>query len=179
VCDGKDNDCDGEIDEDCPPPDVNCVCGETKPGCEKIPASECPPPGCDPEILKRLRQMYEAGGWVLVESAIADLPADLRWLFESGAVTIEQLGALQRQLGITAIADIIDAVGQQKVRGLPGLDANVEAAIAAALPSLRGRTPRIPLGRAVSVAELGRCYCGRRAGAGRRAGTHAPATDRT
>jgi hypothetical protein len=48
VCDGKDNDCDGDIDEDCPPPDVNCVCGETKPGCEKIPASECPPPGCDP-----------------------------------------------------------------------------------------------------------------------------------
>lgn len=47
-----------------------------------------PPDGSDPEVLKRLRQMYEAGGWVLVESAIADLPADLRWLFESGAVTI-------------------------------------------------------------------------------------------
>ena len=44
--------------------------------------------------------MCEAGGWVLVESAIADLPADLRWLFESGVVTIEQLAELHRALGI-------------------------------------------------------------------------------
>jgi DNA polymerase (family 10) len=118
------------------------------------PLFDSPPPGSDPEILKRLRQMYEAGGWVLVESAIADLPADLRWLFESGAVTIEQLGALQREFDITSIADLIDAVTEQKLRALPGVDANVEAAIAAALPSLRARVARIPLGRAVSVAEL-------------------------
>src|SRR4051812_4711922 len=74
------------------------------------PLFDNPPPGSDPEILKRLRQMYEAGGWVLVESAIVDLPADLRWLFESEAVTIEQLATLHRELGITAISDIVDAV---------------------------------------------------------------------
>ena len=118
------------------------------------PLFDNPPPGSDPEILKRLRQMYEAGGWVLVESAIADLPADLRWLFESGAVTIEQLGALHRELGITSIADIVDAVREQKLRALPGFDAEVEAAVGAALPALRSRIPRIPLGRAVSVAEM-------------------------
>jgi hypothetical protein len=26
--------------------------------------------------------MHEAGGWVLVESTLADLPADLRWLYD-------------------------------------------------------------------------------------------------
>src|SRR3954464_10098774 len=36
-----------------------------------------PPPGTDPEILKRLRQMYEAGGWGLVEAAIVDFPPAL------------------------------------------------------------------------------------------------------
>ena len=117
------------------------------------PLFDNPPPGSDPEILKRLRQMYEAGGWVLVESAIADLPADLRWLFESGAVTIEQLGALHRELGITSIADLVDAVREQRLRALPGLDADVEAAVAVAVPALRARVARIPLGRAVALAE--------------------------
>ena len=118
------------------------------------PLFDNPPAGSDPEILKRLRQMYETGGWVLVESAIADLPADLRWLFESGAVTIAQLGTLHRELGVTSIADIGDAVAEQKLRGLPGLGADVEAAVRDALPELRARIPRIPLGRAVSVAEM-------------------------
>ena len=117
------------------------------------PLFDNPPPGSDPEVLKRLRQMYEAGGWVLVESAIADLPADLRWLFESGAVTIEQLGALHRELGITSIADLVDAVREQRLRALPGLDADVEAAVAVAVPALRARVARIPLGRAVALAE--------------------------
>jgi len=43
------------------------------------PLFDNPPPDSDPDVLARLRQMYEAGGWVLVESAVADLPADLRW----------------------------------------------------------------------------------------------------
>ena len=72
---------------------------------------ETPPPDIDPEILKRLRQMYETGGWVLVESTIADLPADLRWLFESGAVTLEQLASIHKALGITSNADLAAAVG--------------------------------------------------------------------
>ena len=118
------------------------------------PLFDDPPPDSDPEILKRLRQMYEAGGWVLVESAIADLPADLRWLFESGAVTIEQLGAIQGELGVLSASDLADAVREHKLRDLPGLNAEVEAAVGAALPGLREHVPRIPLGRAVSVAEM-------------------------
>ena len=42
------------------------------------PLFETSSPNDDPEVLKRLRQMYEACGWVLLESSIADLPADLR-----------------------------------------------------------------------------------------------------
>ena len=117
------------------------------------PLFDHPPADCDPEILKRLRQMYEAGGWVLVESAIADLPADLRWLFESGAVTIEQLATLHRLLGATSVADLADAVHERKLRALPGLDAGVEAAVETALPTLRARIPRVPLGRAASLVD--------------------------
>ena len=55
------------------------------------PLLDEPPPDTRPDILQQLRHMFDAGAWVLLESAIADLPADLRWLFESGAVTLDQL----------------------------------------------------------------------------------------
>jgi DNA polymerase (family 10) len=97
--------------------------------------------------------MFEAGGWVLVESAIADLPADLRWLFESGAVTLEQLTAIHRSLGATSVADLAAAVGERRLGAVEGVGPQVEAAVAAALPLLRVSIPRIPLGRATAVAE--------------------------
>ena len=83
--------------------------------------------------------MYEAGAWVLFESAIADLPADLRWLYESGAVSLEQLALLHEQLGVTALADLAAAIDEQAIRSVDGLDETVEHAVAAALPNLRDR----------------------------------------
>jgi DNA polymerase (family 10) len=117
------------------------------------PLFESPPADANPDALKRLRQMFEAGGWVLVESAIADLPADLRWLFESGAVTLEQLTAIQRSLGVTSVADLTAAVGERALGTIEGVGPQVESAVAAALPLLRMSIPRIPLGRATAVAE--------------------------
>ncbi len=107
----------------------------------------------DPQLRKRFQHMYEAGAWVLLESAIADLPADLRWLFESGAVTVSQLAAIYQHLGATSAAELGAAVAQRAIRSVPGLDEETEAAVAAALPSLRARIPRIPLGRAVGIVD--------------------------
>jgi DNA polymerase (family X) len=117
------------------------------------PLVENPPAGIAAEVITRLRYMFEAGGWVLLESAIADLPSDLRWLFELEAVTIEQLAALHQALGVTSAADLRAAVIGRAVREVPGLDAVVEAAIDAALPSLRKAMPLIPLGRATALAH--------------------------
>jgi DNA polymerase (family 10) len=117
------------------------------------PMFAAPPPESDSETLHRLRQMYEAGGWVLVESAVADLPADLRWLYASDAVTIDQLDVLYRATGATAAADLADLVRSQAIRRIDELDADTEARIATALPNLRARVARMPLGRATSIAE--------------------------
>jgi DNA polymerase (family 10) len=107
----------------------------------------------DRQLYQRFQHMYEAGAWVLLESAIADLPADLRWLFESGAVTVEQLGAIYRELGPTSGAELGAAVARGAIQSIPGLDSAVEAAVAAALPALRKTIPRIPLGRAVATID--------------------------
>src|SRR5439155_7659855 len=117
------------------------------------PLFKAPPAHADPDALKRLRQMYEAGGWVLVESTLADLPADLRWLFESQAVTLDQLAAIHSALHVTSAADLAAAITEGGLRAVPGIDAGVETAIKAALPTLRATIPRIPLGRATALAE--------------------------
>lgn len=114
---------------------------------------EAPDPGLPADVLPRLRQMYEAGGWVLVESSLADLPADLRWLYESGAVTLEQLKTLHVELGVTSAMDLADAVRSNALRNLEGFDQAAETAVTEALPTLRASIPRIPLGRATAVAE--------------------------
>jgi DNA polymerase (family X) len=106
----------------------------------------------DAGALVRLRHIHEAGGWVLVESTLADIPADLRWLYESGAVTLPQLETLHRALGVTSAADLAAAVEEQRVRGVAGLE-SVEPLIVEALPNLRRRIPRIPLGRAVGMVD--------------------------
>lgn len=117
------------------------------------PLFQTPADDADIDALKRLRQMYEAGGWVLVESAIADLPADLRWLYESDAVTLDQLTSIHRVLNVTSAADIAAALTEGTLRTVPGVDPNIERAIETALPGLRAKVPRIPLGRAVAIAE--------------------------
>ena len=112
-----------------------------------------PPPDVDAEVLRQLGYMYDAGAWVLLESAIADLPTDLRWLFESGAVTIEQLAALHQALGVTSAADLAADLRRGAIGSVPGLDASTAAAIQAALPTLRSGVARIPLGRALAIAD--------------------------
>ncbi|HEY3042722.1 MAG TPA: PHP domain-containing protein [Vicinamibacterales bacterium] len=113
---------------------------------------EHPPADADNDVLQRLRYMHESAAWVLMESAIADLPADLRWLFESGAVTVGQLAALHQALGVTSAGDLAAAVADHAVRDVEGLSGSIEEAIAAALPDLRRAVPRISLGRAVMLA---------------------------
>jgi DNA polymerase (family X) len=117
------------------------------------PLFESPGPHDDPEVLKRLRQMHESCGWVLLESAVADLPADLRWAYESDAVSIEQLAAIHKALEATSAADLAAAVRERRLRGIDGLDAETEERVGGALPGLRALVPRVPLGRATSLAE--------------------------
>ncbi len=100
-----------------------------------------------------LGQPREAGARADIESALANLPVDLRSLYDSGAVTLEQLASLHDRLGVTTLADLLAAIDEQIVRSVPGLDETVERAIAAVLRNLRLAVPRIPLGRAVGLAD--------------------------
>src|SRR5215472_13604582 len=113
---------------------------------------ETPFPG-DPLLRQRLQHMYDAGAWVLMESSLADLPADLRWLFESGAVTLPELAAIHGATGATSAADIVAAIDAGVLRTISGFDEAKEKAIVATLPSLRASIPRVPIGRAITIVD--------------------------
>jgi DNA polymerase (family 10) len=104
-----------------------------------------------PDLLPRLRALADTPGWVLLESAIADLPSDLRCLFESGAASLDQILTLQSALDLTAAADLSAAILSGAIEQMPGLGARAGRAIASALPTLRVSRPRVPLGRAMAV----------------------------
>ena len=110
------------------------------------------PADADADVIKLLRQMHESAGWVLLESTIADLPADLRWLYESDAITLDQLAELHRRLGVTTAADLAAAIDEGRLSD-PGLGEGIAAAVANVLPTLRAATPRIPLGKATATIE--------------------------
>ena len=126
--------------------------------------------------------MYEAGGWVLVESALADLPGDLRWLYESGAVTHR---AARR-----------DPPRARRPRPRPTSRAAVARAADPRAPRPRRRSrgrdrarrcrrcaraiPRVPLGRAVDHRRHRARTAARRAGRARgRSRSDRCAADRT
>jgi DNA polymerase (family 10) len=68
-------------------------------------------------------------------------------------VTLEQLAAAHSALELTSAADLAAAVEAQALRTVAGFDPSIEERIATALPALRSSIPRIPLGRAVAIAE--------------------------
>ena len=120
---------------------------------ELEPLLQDPPQEGDVEVLRQLRHMHQAGAWILVESAMADLPSDLRRIVESGALTIDQLAALHRALGVTTAVDLAAEVRRQGIRRVPGLDEAAELRVARALPTLRAALTPVPLGRAAALAE--------------------------
>src|SRR5207247_8182514 len=79
--------------------------------------------------------------------------ADLRWLIESGTITIEQIAAAHRALDVTSAADVAAAIEEQMLRRVAGIGELVESAVTNALPGIRASIPRIPLGRAMAIAD--------------------------
>jgi DNA polymerase (family X) len=118
-----------------------------------LPAAATSESKLDEAALRSLRHLYQTSAWVMLESAIVDLPADLRWLFESGALSIQQLARLHDASGITATADLADLIRRDVLRDFQEIDEVAHRAIVQALPGIRHSMHRIPLGRATEVAE--------------------------
>ncbi len=114
---------------------------------------ERPPADLTPDAVDTLRSLRSDSVWVMREHAIAHLPTDLRWLFEAGALTLEQFLLLTSGLDVVSLGDMALAVRRGSLREMAGLGAEAEAAVARTLPTLRSRVSRIALGRALAAAE--------------------------
>lgn len=103
--------------------------------------------------ITRAVSSLKTSGWVLREQAIAELPFDLRWLFEAGALTAAQLEVVVTRLGALTVADLRDLADSGRIAATESLGADVERAIAEALPAVRRHVAPVPLGRALEIAE--------------------------
>jgi DNA polymerase (family 10) len=107
----------------------------------------------DDRLQPRLRRICEDGVSTLLDSGLADLPPDLRRLYESGAVTLEELASIHARLQLSSSAEIADALERGLVGPACGVAAGTATRIAGVLPTLRAPDLRLPLGRAVAIAE--------------------------
>jgi DNA polymerase (family 10) len=105
----------------------------------------------NPYITQTLEQVRSGRGWVTVETAMTELPRDLRRLLEMDIVSLDELASLHQQLGIVTLADIAAAIED----GTPGAPASpdVLARLAGALPQLRESKTSQPIGRAMTAAD--------------------------
>jgi DNA polymerase (family X) len=110
----------------------------------------------DRDLVPELRPLFESvltsRGWVLVESETTELPVDLRWLIDSGAVSIPELGVLYSRLEIISMADIA-AAAERGILEANGVSTEHARAVTEALRTHKRPTAAIPLGRAVKLAE--------------------------
>lgn len=109
-------------------------------------------PDLDPALRALFESLAASQGWVLVESAVAELPTDLRWLLDSGAVTLKEIGALASRLDVLSMADIAAAVTRGRL-DRAGLSSAHGEAIVEALRAHRRLPATIPIGRALMIAD--------------------------
>ena len=116
------------------------------------PLFDNPAPDSDAEVLKRLRQMKRGRRLGAAESAIADLPADLRWRSSRAP---SRSSSWPRCIASSARrrADLGEAVREQRLRVFP-VSLPTSKRSAARCPPLRARIPAFRSGRAVDVAEM-------------------------
>lgn len=118
-----------------------------------------PPDGFPPAASALLAALSPQGAWIWREQAIADLPAALRTLFETGGFPLTTL-SLFADRDVVTYGDLAAAVARQgPAVGTPaagvsaaGRDTSLAAPMAAAWTALRGHRPGVPIGRALDAA---------------------------
>lgn len=113
---------------------------------------EAPHPRLAPAALDALSRIVDVGRATVEAASRARLAPDLLRLLEVPGITLEDVVAVHRRTGAVTAGDLAAAV-LAFGHPLADLDVGLRSRIAAALPSLRSRSARMPLGRAVSLVE--------------------------
>jgi DNA polymerase (family 10) len=110
-------------------------------------------PGVGKAIAEKIDELLSTGKLEFLERLKKEVPPGLvEWLPIPG-LGPKRAAMIWKALNITAFAELEAAARAGKLRGLPGMGARSEAAILEGIETLSRRTVRIPLGRALPLAQ--------------------------
>jgi DNA polymerase (family 10) len=110
-------------------------------------------PGVGEAIAKKISEIVETGRLAYHDELKAKLPIDLHALTRVDGVGPKTAKRLYEELGVCNLADLERVAREGLVRDVPGLGAKTEARILRGLSETSGVEGRMPLGRALSLAD--------------------------
>jgi DNA polymerase (family 10) len=110
-------------------------------------------PGVGKALATKIQEYLETGRLQYYEGLKHEVPIKAVDLLEVPGVGPARAHVLYQSLGITTIADLLEAAREHKLRGLPGFGPKVEARLAREAARLAQRTRRLLLGVALPHAE--------------------------
>ncbi len=110
-------------------------------------------PGVGQAIASKVREFVETGRMHALEELREQFPAGLRELLRVPGLGPKKAMLLYRELGITSIPQLLEAIAEKKLRGIRGLGAKTEENLLRGIQTLQEGEGRIPLALAVSIAE--------------------------
>jgi DNA polymerase (family 10) len=110
-------------------------------------------PGVGKAISEKIDELFSTGKLGFLEKLKAEVPPSLVELLRVPDLGPKKAALFWRQLGVTNLAELEAAAREGKLRSLPGMGEKSEAKVLAGLEALSRRSDRIPLGRALPLAE--------------------------
>lgn len=110
-------------------------------------------PGVGEAIAAKIQEYLQTGTLRYYEELLREVPESAVELLEVPGIGPARARLLYQQLGITTIAQLLEAAHQHRLRDLPGFGPKVEERIAREAARLAQRTRRLLLGVALPLAE--------------------------
>ena len=105
-------------------------------------------PGVGKAIAEKIEELLTTGELEFLNKLTAEVPSSLAGLLAIPDLGPKKVGMFWRELGITTLDELKQAVETGKLRDLPGMGEKSEAKVLAGIKAFSQRTDRTPLGDA-------------------------------
>jgi DNA polymerase (family 10) len=110
-------------------------------------------PGIGADLARKIREYLATGQMAEIEAMRRDIPSGVLEIMQVPGLGPRTAKLLLDQAGVTSLAQLEDLARAARLRGLPGIQAKTEANILKGIELLRRGQERMPLGRALTLAE--------------------------
>jgi DNA polymerase (family 10) len=110
-------------------------------------------PGVGRSIADKIAEYFERGSIAAIDQARARIPAGVRELIEIPTLGPKKAMLLYRELGISSIEQLVDAIQTERLRGLKGFGPKTEENILHGVDLLRQSGGRVLIDVAMELAE--------------------------